>query len=161
MFGAERGQGNTLICIRGFTPVKVLFFALAPGIVMCNFRSIPIYALFSLIVPLLSKSQTLLSNHATVLKLFVLPILLFSPRSSHFFHCCPLSLHCFLPFLPSKAHLLFLWVTQKTHTHTHKVLITRNGLREGLLVCSQVMIFNLSLSNTRRQDKMLCWWFYF
>lgn len=35
------------------------------------------------------KSQSLAPNHATVLRLFILPILSSSPSSSHFFWCCP------------------------------------------------------------------------
>lgn len=104
-------------------------------------------------------------------------VMAFKPR-----HClkavCSAHLVIFstlIPFLPllstlpsllfavslfSKPHLLFLRVTQKTHTYIHKVLITRNGLTESLLVCSQVMIFNHSYSNTHVRDNKLCWWLY-
>lgn len=138
----------------------MLFWHYPRRLLWCAFQSVPIYAQFSLIVPLVSKSQSWLSNHGTVLKLFVLPILLFSLRSSHFFHCCPLSLHCFLQFLFFQNPICCFCAWHRRHTYTDKVLITRNGLTESLLVYSQVMIFNHSYSNTHGRDNKLCWWLY-
>lgn len=108
-------------------------------------------------------------------------VMAFKPR-----HClkavCSAHLVIFttlIPFLPllstlpsllfaaslfSKPHLLFLCVTQKTHMYTHTQTRThrqcvnykKRAHREPL-VCSQVMIFNHSYSNTHRRDNKLCW----